>query len=259
MAIATQEPPRGALDPGALTRTLHVVSPPMAGADVLAVQKALRALGYTPGPRDGIYGTATAGAVREFQGDHELEVDGVVGPRTRAGLERAKAGRKPPARRGSAVGRKALTEALEHLGVRETPAGSNRTPFGRWFGVDGVPWCNIFVSYCFRVGADYTICNGHRGAGVYPKGCAYVPTTEAWLRSAGLWVGRTTPRPGDIAIFNWDSAGVPEHIGIVEKSLGGGKFRCVEGNTAVGNDSNGGVVMRRERYVSQVNGFGRVR
>ena len=52
---------------------------------------------------------------------------------------------------------------------------------------------------------------------------------------------------------------MPEHIGIVEKSLGGGQFHCIEGNTAVGNDSNGGQVMRRLRYVSQVNGFGRVR
>ena len=32
----------------------------------------------------------------------------------------------------------------------------------------------------------------------------------------------------------------------------------VEGNTAVGNDSNGGEVMRRLRYISNVNGFGRV-
>ena len=58
--------------------------------------------------------------------------------------------------------------------------------------------------------------------------------------------------------FNWDG-GVPDHIGIVEKSLGGGQFQTVEGNTAVGNDSNGGEVMRRVRYLSQVDGFGRVR
>jgi hypothetical protein len=45
-------------------------------------------------------------------------------------------------------GRRALAEALRHVGVRESPPGSNRTMFGRWFGVDGVPWCAIFVSYC---------------------------------------------------------------------------------------------------------------
>ena len=69
---------------------------------------------------------------------------------------------------------------------------------------------------------------------------------------------RTYPLPGDIAIFNWDG-GVPDHIGIVEKYLGGGQFQSVEGNTSLGNNSNGGEVMRRVRYLSQVDGFGSVR
>ena len=51
---------------------------------------------------------------------------------------------------------------------------------GKWFGVDGAPWCNIFISYCFQVGAGYTIARGFSGAGAYPgKGCTYVPSTEA--------------------------------------------------------------------------------
>jgi hypothetical protein len=256
MAIA-HEAPADLLAAG--PRNLHVVSPPMTGPDVLEVQSRLKKLGYAPGPLDGIYGVATASAVREFQADHKLEVDGVVGPHTRAALAAAKPGHKPPATNGSSLGRKALAEAINHLGTKESPAGSNRTAFGRWYGVDGVPWCNIFVSYCFSKGAGYTICKGYAGAGVNAKGCAYVPTTEAWLRAAGYWVGRTTPRAGDIAIFNWDGTGVPEHIGIVEKSLGNGQFQTVEGNTAVGNDSNGGQVMRRIRTINQVDGFGRVR
>jgi cell wall-associated NlpC family hydrolase len=70
-------------------------------------------------------------------------------------------------------------------------------------------------------------------------------------------VGRTEPKPGDIAIFNWDG-GAPDHIGIVEKNLGNGQFVSIEGNTAIGNDSNGGEVMRRQRHIVQVDGFGRV-
>jgi hypothetical protein len=101
------------------------------------------------------------------------------------------------------------------------------------------------------------IADGFKGAGCSPNGCTYVPTTEAWLRATGMWKGRTTPLPGDIAIFNWDG-GVPDHIGIVEKYLGGGQFQSVEGNTSLGNNSNGGEVMRRVRYLSQVDGFGRV-
>jgi hypothetical protein len=157
---------------------------------------------------------------------------------------------------GSAAGRRALAEAISHIGLVERPV--NLTPFGEWFGLDGVPWCNIFVSYCFRIGAQVTLCAGFDGAGVRRKGCAYVPTTAGWLRATGQWVGRAAPHPGDIAIFDWDAAGVPEHIGIVEKALGGGKFQSIEGNTSLASDSNGGAVMRRVRLLSQVDGFGRI-
>jgi len=241
---------------------LHVTSPLMRGPAVLTVQQQLATLGYAPGPLDGGYGPTTAAAVRAFQGARGLTVDGWVGPETLAALAaavaEAPAGPVAPARPASVVGKEALIEAVKHIGEKENPPGSNRTPFGVWYGEDGVPWCNIFVSYCFKVGAGYTICNGFRGAGAMPgKGCAYVPTTSAWLQAIGMWVGRTEPLPGDIAIFNWDG-GAPDHIGIVEQSLGNGEFATIEGNTAVGNDSNGGEVMRRQRHIVQVDGFGRV-
>jgi hypothetical protein len=156
------------------------------------------------------------------------------------------------------VGERALHEALRHLGVRESPADSNRTPFGRWLGVDGVPWCATFVSYCFAHGAGVMLCRGWHGAGVYPRGVTYVPTLEAWLRATGRWLGpKRAPEPGDIVVFNWDG-GAPDHVGIVERRLGRGRIATVEGNTAVGNDSDGGAVMRRERPVTHVAGFGRL-
>lgn len=241
-------------------RSLHIASPLMRGTDVHGVQTDLSRKGYHPGPIDGRYGPSTMHAVKSFQRDHGITVDGIVGPRTWAKLE-AQAGKPRPAPLPvdpRSPGVLALHESIKHLGVTEIPRGSNRNIFGRWFGVDGVAWCNIFVSYCFSIGARYTICKNFRGAGVYAKGCTYVPTTEAWLRATGQWIGRAQPKPGDIAIYNWDG-GVPDHIGIVEKYLGGGKFQAIEGNTAIGNDSNGGEVMRRVRYLTQVDGFGRVR
>jgi hypothetical protein len=150
-------------------------------------------------------------------------------------------------------GRRALAEALRHVGVRESPPGSNRTMFGRWFGVDGVPWCAIFTSYCFDVGAGVVLCRGWHGAGVGQRGVAYVPTLAAWLRATGRTVA--TPQPGDLAVFDWDG-GLPDHVGIVISA--GGGLRTVEGNTAVGNDSDGGEVMRRVRDPADVALFGRV-
>jgi CHAP domain len=157
------------------------------------------------------------------------------------------------------VGELALAEAVRHLGVHESPPGSNRTPFGRWFGVDGVPWCAIFMSYCFAHSSGVVLCRGWRGAGVYPLGVAYVPTLESWLRATGLWLGaKQQRRPGDLVIFDWDG-GTPDHVGILERPLDRGRYATVEGNTGVGNDSDGGAVMRRDRSAAQIAGFGRVR
>lgn len=155
----------------------------------------------------------------------------------------------------SSPGERAATEAVRHVGVRESPPGSNRTMFGRWFGADGVPWCAIFVSYAFDVGAGVVLCRGWHGAGVAKRGVAYVPTLAAWLRATGSAV--ETPRRGDLAIFDWDG-GVPDHVGIVLRAHPGG-IDTVEGNTGVGNDSDGGEVMRRTRPLAHVALFGRVR
>jgi peptidoglycan hydrolase-like protein with peptidoglycan-binding domain len=259
VATNVQAAPPQAARPAQLEQDLHVTSPLMSGASVLRVQQILTSLGYAPGKLDGDYGDATAAAVKAFQRDHHLEVDGVVGPNTRAVLDAAPVPPQPApiVRKASTVGRLALAASLQELGAKESPANSNKNKYGAWFGVDGVPWCNIFVSYCFISGGQYTICSGFKGAGVYAKGCTYVPTTAAWLKATGMWKGRTEPLPGDIAIYNWDG-GAPDHIGIVEEYLGNGQFHAIEGNTAVGNDSNGGQVMRRVRSVTNVEGFGRV-
>src|SRR5438132_598818 len=131
-------------------RMLHVTSPLMTGPDVLAVQQKLTALGYDPGVKDGAYGPTTASAVKLFQKAQKLTVDGIVGPETRKALTAAKPQTaKLPAKSGSTLGQKALAEAITFIGTTEKPPNSNKNLFGVWFGMNGVPWCNIFVSYCF--------------------------------------------------------------------------------------------------------------
>lgn len=56
------------------------------GAAVRRLQQLLLAAGYSPGPIDGIFGPRTLRAVRQFQRDIGLTVDGVVGSRTWAAL-----------------------------------------------------------------------------------------------------------------------------------------------------------------------------
>ncbi len=67
------------------TRLLKVTSPLMSGSDVSWVQAVLFQLGYDI-EIDGYYGNNTAAAIKLFQGDNGLSVDGQCGPLTRAKL-----------------------------------------------------------------------------------------------------------------------------------------------------------------------------
>ncbi len=51
------------------------------------LQVALVQIGYEPGPVDGRYGPASKAAVRAYQADAGLEVDGLVGPKTWTSLQ----------------------------------------------------------------------------------------------------------------------------------------------------------------------------
>jgi hypothetical protein len=51
-----------------------------------SVQAALHKRGYYEGPIDGVYGSQTADAVKAFQRDKGLVIDGFAGPHTRAQL-----------------------------------------------------------------------------------------------------------------------------------------------------------------------------
>src|SRR5512144_3240119 len=59
------------------------------GDSVVDLQTRLTAFGYDLGAADGQFGPRTDGAVRQFQADHGLVVDGIVGPNTWAALSAA--------------------------------------------------------------------------------------------------------------------------------------------------------------------------
>ncbi len=133
-----------------------------------------------------------------------------------------------------------LDIARAELGTKESPAGSNKVKYSTWYGLTG-PWCVMFVMWC---------CNQ---AGVdLPIRTASCSALRAAAQSAGMWVTGDY-RPGDIVIYDWGKDGKPDHCGIIE-TVGGSSVVAIEGNTAIGNDSNGGEVMRRTRTLSQIIG-----
>lgn len=78
------------------------------GEAVKTLQSLLNQLGYSVGAVDGIFGPATENGVKRFQASCGLVADGIVGPKTWAALERAKAQpsskpviERPTVRRGS--------------------------------------------------------------------------------------------------------------------------------------------------------------
>jgi len=65
-----------------MSRILALRTPMMTGEDVEYLQSLLSSFGYETGSIDGIYGKNTYNAVKDFQHNNELEIDGIVGPKT---------------------------------------------------------------------------------------------------------------------------------------------------------------------------------
>jgi hypothetical protein len=133
-----------------------------------------------------------------------------------------------------------LAKAVAEIGYKEEPPNSNHTKYGKWYGLDGMAWCAMFVSWCFdQAGLTLPQINNVKGF----SGCQ--SAHHYWDERKRI-IAKENVLPGDIVFFDWQGDKRFEHTGIFEKDNGDGhSFTTIEGNTAVGNDSNGGEVMRR--------------
>ena len=121
-----------------------------------------------------------------------------------------------------------LNVARAELGYVE--ARTNRTKYGRWFGRDGGPWCDMFVSWCANEASVLDV------VGKY----AYTPTHARFFKRRGQWHnGSAGIGPGDIIFFQFARANRINHVGIVERASGG-RVHTIEGNTSSSSQRNGG-------------------
>jgi len=150
----------------------------------------------------------------------------------------------------------ALDVARSQIGVAESPRGSNRTPYGTWFGFNGVAWCSIFVAWVLaRIGID-------------PRqsidGYASCASALAGWRRLGRTRDRATIQPGDVLFFKIGRRGnATNHTGFArsapykKRKLGRWFVDTIEGNTNAGGSRTGGQVLAKTRALSLVVGVAR--
>lgn len=134
-----------------------------------------------------------------------------------------------------------LAIAVGELGTRESPAGSNKVKYASWYGLNGQPWCVMFVMWVFA-----------RAGVALPARTASCGALMRAAKAAGMWV-TSNYKPGDVVIYDFPGGAATDHCGIVESATAAA-VTAIEGNTAVDNDSDGGAVMRRTRAIRQVVG-----
>lgn len=137
-----------------------------------------------------------------------------------------------------------IAKARSYLGTAEKPDGSNRTPFGAWFGTNGVAWCAIFVSFVFGAFNALALLGGKQ---------AFTPTFARWFYDRKRW--GMAPRRGAVVFYAFNGPRYQGrwkgicHVELVEAVNADGSFYTIGGN--VGNR-----VKRIRRSMAAVAGFG---
>lgn len=146
-------------------------------------------------------------------------------------------------------GEKITRIAFAEVGYKESPANSNRTKYGEWFGINGKAWCAMFVCWCYHMAG----CDIPKIQAGCKQGFAGVRNALKYYKGKGLVTNE--PKLGAFAFFDWNKDGGYDHIEIFNgwKNKDKGVFYSVGGNTSKDNLSNGGEVQSVSRTVSRAN------
>ena len=168
---------------------------------------------------DGIFDEATHNAVIAFQSHHYLTPDGVVGPGTWNMLFTQY---HVPVEGNGIVKFVNIAKHEADFAFEENNS-NNITPYGEWYGMNGQPWCAMFVSWCaYQAGLLNTIIPSFAycpyGVNDYIANGRYYPASSSYI-----------PSPGDIIFFIDSNDDTASHTGIVV-DVTNSEIQTVEGN-----------------------------
>lgn len=154
---------------------------------------------------------------------------------------------------------KVIELARADLGYTESPANSNMTKYGEWYGMNGQPWCVMALAFWFnQAGERMAFFGGGKTAS-----CSVL---LRWYREQGLTVDKQSVQAGDIVLLNFHGGTEPEHCGLVVDvfhMIQPGPdheglinyIRTIEGNTTSkkeGSQDNGGCVAMKQRFEKNI-------
>ena len=157
-------------------------------ADVTAAQRQLAELGYDPGPVDGVLGKQTRIAIKHFQVDAEVDIDGELTPDMMALLK--KAVRRRPAGESSAGTRSTAPSMPDSAGSFLDKAGPMYEPGDSYVYSDGR------IETVSRVGPEQTHWEVSRG-GVYTGYRNFILPPISWKSSSSQGETRIHPAAGE--------------------------------------------------------------
>lgn len=152
------------------------------GSDVIQLQTELNYIGYNAGKTDGIFGTNTQTAVKNFQSTQSLNADGIVGSLTGSRLDSLYAANIRQ-RKADAI----VTTAKTYIGVPYLWGGTSPNA-----GFD----CSGYVQY------------------VFAQNEISLPRVSRDQYTVGTSVDFNTIQPGDLIFFSIAGNGIVDHDGI---------------------------------------------
>ena len=165
------------------------------GSEVIELQKKLAQLGYTIGTADGKFGSKTEAAVRRFQKEHGLRVDGLAGTQTIKELKRL-TGQSTNAS-GKAVGYKNIDT---NLLARTVNAEARGEPYVGQVAVAAVILNRIADPAFPKTVAD--IVYQPRAFSSVDDGQINLPPSSSAIRAAQEAISGSDPSKGAIFFFN---------------------------------------------------------